>query len=76
MKVLDAVSLEERFKAALPMLTRQIEGLKLLKKSKKLSPDSEKRVPEFFHFSPSSMGWIYSTVNGGVCRSRSGVIVA
>lgn len=49
-KVLDAVSLEERFKTALPMLTRQIEGLKLLKKSKKLIPDSEKKVAQFFPF--------------------------
>lgn len=49
-KVLDAVSLEERFKTALPMLTRQIEGLKLLKKSKKLSPDSEKTVRRVFPF--------------------------
>lgn len=44
LQVLDAVSLEERFKTALPMLTRQIEGLKLLKKSKKLNPDNEKKV--------------------------------
>lgn len=43
-KVLDAVSLEERFKMALPMLTRQIEGLKLLQKTRKLSPDGDKRV--------------------------------
>lgn len=43
-KVLDALSLEERFKKALPMLTRQIEGLKLLQKTRKTSPDNEKRV--------------------------------
>uniref|UniRef100_A0A7N9APN0 Lon peptidase 2, peroxisomal n=1 Tax=Mastacembelus armatus TaxID=205130 RepID=A0A7N9APN0_9TELE len=43
-QVLDAVSLEERFKKALPMLTRQIEGLKLLQKTRKISPDTEKRV--------------------------------
>lgn len=43
-KVLDAVSLEERFKKALPMLTRQIEGLKLLQKTIKVNPDHEKRV--------------------------------
>lgn len=43
-KVLDAVSLEERFKKALPMLTKQIEGLKLLQKTRKISPDNEKRV--------------------------------
>lgn len=38
------MSLEERFKKALPMLTRQIEGLKLLQKTRKASPDNEKRV--------------------------------
>ncbi|KAM4553168.1 lon protease homolog 2, peroxisomal [Fundulus diaphanus] len=44
LQVLDAVSLEERFRKALPMLTRQIEGLKLLQKTRKMSPDTEKRV--------------------------------
>ncbi|XP_038561657.1 lon protease homolog 2, peroxisomal [Micropterus salmoides] len=44
LQVLDAVSLEERFKKALPMLTRQMEGLKLLQKTRKISPDNEKRV--------------------------------
>uniref|UniRef100_UPI0037E8E62F lon protease homolog 2, peroxisomal n=1 Tax=Semicossyphus pulcher TaxID=241346 RepID=UPI0037E8E62F len=44
LQVLDAVSLEERFKKALPMLTRQIDGLKLLQKTRKKSPDNEKRV--------------------------------
>ncbi|XP_034032854.1 lon protease homolog 2, peroxisomal [Thalassophryne amazonica] len=44
LQVLDAVNLEERFKAVLPMLTRQIEGLKLLQKSRKMSPNNEKRV--------------------------------
>ncbi|XP_063752739.1 lon protease homolog 2, peroxisomal [Eleginops maclovinus] len=44
LQVLDALSLEERFKKALPMLTRQIEGLKLLQKTRKKSPDNEKRV--------------------------------
>ncbi|XP_069572998.1 lon protease homolog 2, peroxisomal [Brachyistius frenatus] len=44
LQVLDALSLEERFKKALPMLTRQIEGLKLLQKTRKISPDNEKRV--------------------------------
>ncbi|XP_017297072.1 lon protease homolog 2, peroxisomal isoform X2 [Kryptolebias marmoratus] len=43
LQVLDAVGLEERFRTALPLLTRQIEGLKLLQKSRKLSPDQEKR---------------------------------
>lgn len=49
-QVLDAVSLEERFKKALPMLTRQIEGLKLLQKTRKVSPDNEKRVCFFCIF--------------------------
>lgn len=31
---------------ALHMLTRQLEGLKLLQKTRKLSPDSEKRVTD------------------------------
>ncbi|XP_044047920.1 lon protease homolog 2, peroxisomal isoform X1 [Siniperca chuatsi] len=44
LQVLDAVSLEERFKKALPMLTKQIEGLKLLQKTRKISSDNEKRV--------------------------------
>ncbi|XP_011474660.1 lon protease homolog 2, peroxisomal isoform X1 [Oryzias latipes] len=44
LQVLDAVSLEERFRRTLPMLTRQIEGLKLLKKSRKMTPGNEKRV--------------------------------
>ncbi|KAM6937385.1 lon protease homolog 2, peroxisomal [Xenentodon cancila] len=44
LQVLDAVSLEERFQKALPMLTRQIDGLKLLQKTRKMSPDNEKRV--------------------------------
>ncbi|PWA33078.1 hypothetical protein CCH79_00013092 [Gambusia affinis] len=44
LQVLDAVSLEERFRKALPMLSRQIEGLKLLQKTRKMSPDTDKRV--------------------------------
>uniref|UniRef100_A0AAR2LBW7 Lon N-terminal domain-containing protein n=1 Tax=Pygocentrus nattereri TaxID=42514 RepID=A0AAR2LBW7_PYGNA len=44
LQVLDAVDLEERFKKTLPMLTRQIEGLKLLQKTRKLRPDDDKRV--------------------------------
>ncbi|XP_029289974.1 LOW QUALITY PROTEIN: lon protease homolog 2, peroxisomal [Cottoperca gobio] len=44
LQVLDALTLEERFKKALPMLTKQIEGLKLLQKTRKKSPDNEKRV--------------------------------
>lgn len=60
MKVLDAVSLEERFRTALPMLTRQIEGLKLLRKSKKWGPDSEKVVSHFYP--PTGFNW---AANGG-----------
>uniref|UniRef100_A0A8C5EQ34 Lon protease homolog 2, peroxisomal n=1 Tax=Gouania willdenowi TaxID=441366 RepID=A0A8C5EQ34_GOUWI len=44
LQVLDAVSLEERFKKALPLLNKQIEGLKLLQKTRKINPDNEKRV--------------------------------
>ena len=44
LKVLDALTLEERFKKALPLLNRQIEGLKLLQKTRKKSPENEKRV--------------------------------
>uniref|UniRef100_A0A3Q4AGJ1 Lon protease homolog 2, peroxisomal n=1 Tax=Mola mola TaxID=94237 RepID=A0A3Q4AGJ1_MOLML len=47
LQVLDAVSLEERFKAALLLLTRQIEGLKLLQKTRKFRPDNAKRVRDF-----------------------------
>ncbi|XP_056273053.1 lon protease homolog 2, peroxisomal [Pseudoliparis swirei] len=45
LQLLDALTLEERFKKALPLLSRQIEGLKLLKKTRKSSPNNEKRVP-------------------------------
>ncbi|KAG7333255.1 hypothetical protein KOW79_003390 [Hemibagrus wyckioides] len=44
LQVLNAVDLEERFKKTLPMLTRQIEGLKLLQKTRKPKPEDEKRV--------------------------------
>ncbi|XP_049339317.1 lon protease homolog 2, peroxisomal [Astyanax mexicanus] len=44
LQVLDAIDLEERFKKTLPLLTRQIEGLKLLQKTRKLRPDDDKRV--------------------------------
>ncbi|CAL1595344.1 unnamed protein product [Knipowitschia caucasica] len=44
LQVLEAVTLEERFKMALPMLTRQIEALKLLQKTRKSNTDLEKRV--------------------------------
>lgn len=36
--MLDAVGLEERLRTVLPMLTRQIEALKLLQKSRELGP--------------------------------------
>ncbi|KAJ7998197.1 hypothetical protein DPEC_G00220090 [Dallia pectoralis] len=44
LQVLDAVSLEERFKKTLPLLTRQIEGLKLLRKTRNPRLDNDKRV--------------------------------
>ncbi|KAG5273102.1 hypothetical protein AALO_G00147680 [Alosa alosa] len=44
LQVLDAVSLEERFKKTLPLLSRQIEGLKLLQKTRKPKPDDDKKV--------------------------------
>lgn len=43
-QILDAVSLEERFKATIPLLVRQIEGLKLLQKTRKHKPDEDKRA--------------------------------
>ncbi|XP_056907477.1 lon protease homolog 2, peroxisomal isoform X1 [Takifugu flavidus] len=45
LQVLDAVDLEERFRTVLPMLTRQIEALNLLQKSRKLSPASAAKGP-------------------------------
>uniref|UniRef100_A0A8C7H441 Lon protease homolog 2, peroxisomal n=1 Tax=Oncorhynchus kisutch TaxID=8019 RepID=A0A8C7H441_ONCKI len=50
LQVLDAVSLEERFKKTLPLLTRQIEGLKLLQKTRKPRLDDDKRVKAFACF--------------------------
>ncbi|MFT7799998.1 lon protease homolog 2, peroxisomal isoform X2 [Arapaima gigas] len=44
LEVLDAVSLAERFKKALPLLTRQMEGLKLLQKTRKPRLDDDKRI--------------------------------
>ncbi|XP_028851886.1 lon protease homolog 2, peroxisomal [Denticeps clupeoides] len=44
LQVLDAVDLEERFKKTLPLITRQIEGLKLLQNTRKLRPDDNKKV--------------------------------
>ncbi|XP_004479937.2 lon protease homolog 2, peroxisomal [Dasypus novemcinctus] len=44
LQILDAVSLEERFKMTIPLLVRQIEGLKLLQKARKHKQDDDKRV--------------------------------
>ncbi|XP_043562859.1 lon protease homolog 2, peroxisomal [Chiloscyllium plagiosum] len=44
LQILDAVSLEERFKKTIPLLVRQIEGLKLLQKTRKSKPNDEKRI--------------------------------
>ncbi|XP_073163819.1 lon protease homolog 2, peroxisomal isoform X2 [Lepidochelys kempii] len=44
LQILDAVSLEERFKMTIPLLVRQIEGLKLLQKTRKRKQDDDKRV--------------------------------
>ncbi|XP_044843548.1 lon protease homolog 2, peroxisomal isoform X4 [Mauremys mutica] len=44
LQILDAVSLEERFKKTIPLLVRQIEGLKLLQKTRKRKQDDDKRV--------------------------------
>uniref|UniRef100_A0A8B9DFV9 Lon peptidase 2, peroxisomal n=1 Tax=Anser cygnoides TaxID=8845 RepID=A0A8B9DFV9_ANSCY len=43
-QILDAVRLEERFKMTIPLLVRQIEGLKLLQKTRKPKQDDDKRV--------------------------------
>ncbi|KAJ8782571.1 hypothetical protein J1605_000550 [Eschrichtius robustus] len=44
LQILDAVSLEERFKMTIPLLVRQIEGLKLLQKTRKHKQDDDKRI--------------------------------
>ncbi|KAH0619619.1 hypothetical protein JD844_000397 [Phrynosoma platyrhinos] len=44
LQILDAVGLEERFKMTIPLLVRQIEGLKLLQKTRKPKQDDDKRV--------------------------------
>ncbi|KAI5935169.1 lon protease homolog 2, peroxisomal [Manis javanica] len=44
LQILDAVSLEERFKMTIPLLVRQIEGLKLLQNTRKHKQDDDKRV--------------------------------
>uniref|UniRef100_A0AAY4BQ55 Lon protease homolog 2, peroxisomal n=1 Tax=Denticeps clupeoides TaxID=299321 RepID=A0AAY4BQ55_9TELE len=58
LQVLDAVDLEERFKKTLPLITRQIEGLKLLQNTRKLRPDDNKKVGTPFktHFSLEEEG--------------------
>uniref|UniRef100_A0A8C6XSZ3 Lon peptidase 2, peroxisomal n=1 Tax=Naja naja TaxID=35670 RepID=A0A8C6XSZ3_NAJNA len=43
-QILDAVGLEERFKMTIPLLVRQIEGLKLLQKTRKHKQDDDKRI--------------------------------
>ncbi|XP_013912181.1 PREDICTED: lon protease homolog 2, peroxisomal-like [Thamnophis sirtalis] len=48
LQILDAVGLEARFKMTIPLLVRQIEGLKLLQKTRKHKQDDEKRVLLFF----------------------------
>ncbi|KAM4721296.1 lon protease homolog 2, peroxisomal [Rhinophrynus dorsalis] len=44
LQILDAVSLEERFKVTIPLLLRQIEGLKLLQKTRIPKQDDDKRI--------------------------------
>ncbi|XP_006155298.1 lon protease homolog 2, peroxisomal isoform X1 [Tupaia chinensis] len=44
LQILDSVSLEELFKMTIPLLVRQIEGLKLLQKTRKPKQDDDKRV--------------------------------
>lgn len=72
-EVLDAVSLEERFRKALPMLTRQIEGLKLLQKTRKMSPDNENRVTNIriFPFPFRNVCSYMPAHDSGCCPFRS-----
>ncbi|XP_066440015.1 lon protease homolog 2, peroxisomal isoform X2 [Eleutherodactylus coqui] len=44
LQILDAVELEERFKVTIPLLLRQIEGLKLLHKTRNPKIDDDKRI--------------------------------
>ncbi|KAL7978927.1 hypothetical protein Chor_013416 [Crotalus horridus] len=44
LQILDAIGLEERFKMTIPLLVRQIKGLKLLQKTRKHKQDDDKRV--------------------------------
>ncbi|MEJ1276254.1 lon peptidase 2 peroxisomal [Cricetulus griseus] len=48
LQILDAVSLEDRFKMTIPLLVRQIEGLKLLQKTRKPKQDDDKRTERRF----------------------------
>ncbi|XP_029464338.1 lon protease homolog 2, peroxisomal [Rhinatrema bivittatum] len=50
LQILDAVSLEERFKMAIPLLVRQIEGLKLLQKTRNPKQEDDKRLIAFRPF--------------------------
>ncbi|KAG8144093.1 hypothetical protein E2320_001215 [Naja naja] len=49
LQILDAVGLEERFKMTIPLLVRQIEGLKLLQKTRKHKQDDDKREEDEDH---------------------------
>ncbi|KAG8437331.1 hypothetical protein GDO86_008146 [Hymenochirus boettgeri] len=44
LQILDAVSLEERFKVTIPLLLRQIEGLKLLQKTRIPKQNDDRRI--------------------------------
>ncbi|XP_015675222.1 lon protease homolog 2, peroxisomal [Protobothrops mucrosquamatus] len=44
LQILDTIGLEERFKMTIPLLVRQIEGLKLLQKTRKHKQDDDKRI--------------------------------
>ncbi|XP_073411090.1 lon protease homolog 2, peroxisomal [Dendrobates tinctorius] len=44
LQILEAVELEERFKVTIPLLLRQIEGLKLLHKTRNPKLDDDKRI--------------------------------
>ncbi|XP_039618789.1 lon protease homolog 2, peroxisomal [Polypterus senegalus] len=44
LQILDAVELEERFKMTIPLLIRQIEGLKLIQKTRKPRHEEQKKV--------------------------------
>ncbi|XP_039208377.1 lon protease homolog 2, peroxisomal [Crotalus tigris] len=44
LQILDAIGLEERFKMTIPLLVRQIKGLKLLQNTRKHKQDDDKRI--------------------------------